>query len=397
MDLVKRLFPGLCALALTACDGGMPGAPDVDHLHVHSADNEVTSLAVTTDGASLHVLWVETDEDDQVRAYHSRSEDGGQDWSAPVALDTGQAPPNRVQRSNDIRVAAHGETLLAVWQTRGDGFANSGPMVTARSEDGGRSWEAAVNPGQPGDSASQGFFDLQADPEGRFHLVWLDNRGGQQGLHHARSDDDGRTWSGVSTLDAATCQCCWNTMRHAGDGSWVLYRDLSPRDMALAASADGGDNWKATGTVGAFDWIVDGCPHVGGGLALTGDRPRLHALVWTGEEKALGLYYLEADGQDPVWSAPRRMGSRDARNSSLASHRDGQLIAAWDDGGADARVYLALRVDDRWSAESIVSDAGVRARHPLVLVTEHGAHVFWTQRSGDLPGTWAGARTRFPE
>ncbi len=384
MALVTRSWWALAlALALSAC-GNTDGQRYLSEFR-YAAEGDVLSLAFAASEDVLHVVWVEDLPGQGPAARHSASADGGASWTTPVTIDTGQPPPNRVHRSNDIRVAVAGETVYTVWQTRGDGWAGSGPMVMARSGDGGRHWEALTPPATPDDSPSHGFFALSIDPDALPHLAWLDSRHGQQGLLHARGNGAGG-WS-VSTVKEQTCECCWNSLLHAGDRTYLLFRGKNPRDMGLAEQ-QGNSDWNVPGRVGAFDWHVDGCPHVGGSLALDVPGHTLHALVWTAHEDHLGVHHLRRQADGGAWSAPRRIGSRDARNTDLASHPRHGLLAAWDQTGADAAVYAAWMEDDGPGSAGRLSPADQRASHPLVAVTSSGGHVAWTERGDDDRRTW---------
>ncbi len=382
MGLV-RVFALLPALLLSAC-GGEP-VSQAEHETSAPTAHDVVSLGVTARDDVVHAVWVEQRSDDRVRAMHSQSSDGGRSWRGPVAIDTGQAPPDRVHRSNDIRIAVHDDRIRVIWQTRGDGFADSGPMVLAASDDGGRSWAAAPAPATIEDSPAHGFFALHADSEGSFHLAWLDMRDGRQGLRYARQDGSDN-WGPTHTLDAATCECCWNTLITAGDEVRLLYRALDPRDMAMSASSDGGRSWQKRGAVGGFDWRVDACPHVGGDLAVRSvGMPQLHAVVWTGHEDHEGIYALHTPLEDgAAWSGPRRLGDRGAGNPALTGTHDNKLLAAWDDGG---EIHLARHVDDQWR-ESVLAGSGAAASHPLLTATSHGQQVFWTERGEDGQRLW---------
>src|SRR5690606_6681817 len=136
------------------------------------------------------------------------------------------------------------------------------------------------------------------------HLVWLDNRDGAQGLRYARSADGGRSWSANLTLDARTCECCWNAIAAGPDGSLaVLYRDKDPRDMAVVHSTDGGRTWSRPSAVGTFGWGIEGCPHVGGSVVLTrGERgPVGLAVVWNGDEGNAGAFLARSSRGLRTW------------------------------------------------------------------------------------------------
>ncbi|SEO88960.1 exo-alpha-sialidase [Aquisalimonas asiatica] len=387
MDVVIRYLTGVTAAALlTACGSNEPEPEST----LFDADGDVVSLGVTADADRVHVVWVERNSDDGVGAFHAISDDGGLEWTEPVAIDTDQPPPDRVHRSNDLRIAADGDRLLVVWQTVGDGFADSGPMVMARSDDGGAHWQPAATPVADDDTDSHGFFALSRAPDSAFHLAWLDSRDGQQGVHHARSDDGGRSWSAVTTANSATCQCCWNSLAHPGDETVLMYRGLDPRDMAVASMGNGDDDWSASEPVGRFDWFVDACPHVGGGLA-TDDNGALHALVWTGAEAHSGVHHLRR-GSGGAWSEPEQLGRTAARAADLVATTDGGLLAAWDHGSADHGIGVAHYQDGAWSNPATLGGDARRPGFPLVTATDDTAQVFWTERREDGTRTWRATR-----
>jgi len=406
---VTHLMLALCrvlaalalVVALAACE--RPEAAGGTVVHSRFGLAEIVSLDIYRDGGRLHMLLAgpETPGGERVLRY-VRSGDAGRSWSEPVPLGAGQPAPVPVKRGNDVQIAAHGDRLFALWQTEGSGFAGAGPMVAAVSRDGGKSWRAGPNPAADDSRDGHAFADLAADATGTFHLVWLDSRGvvlaedgtkrvaaagaGRQGLMYARSADGGRSWTAHRRIDAGTCECCWNSLHAAGDGAlYVLYRDIDPRDMALAVSADGGGRWRREGTVGAFGWDFDGCPHVGGALAVAADtgggRDRMIATVWTGKADAAGLYALETAGPEAGWSAPALLGEQ-ARHSDVAALPDGGALAVWDaylESGPAVMLARRPADDSRWSEPRRLSASGARASHPRVAVDETAATVVWTE------------------
>lgn len=250
---------------------------------------------------------------------HRRSRDGARTWSASVTIDRGDRSILPPKRGNDAQIAASGDTIVVTWTTKGTSRFGAGALAAARSADGGRTWQAAPSPADARGEGGQGFTDLAATENGAFFAAWLDERDGSRGLRLARSTDAGRSWAANVTLDAHTCECCWNTLAtFDANRVAVLYRDRNAgqesashagqagqadhtrapnaagshghhaaaaaapraaqsaaadappagsRDMALAVSGDAGQTWASRGVVGKFAWGFDGCPHVGGGLA----------------------------------------------------------------------------------------------------------------------------------
>jgi hypothetical protein len=297
--------------------------------------------------------------------------------------------PYQPHRTNDPQIASDGRRIVAVWGSVGRGFRGSGPMVSAVSNDGGRTWRRAANPADDNRHDGHAFADLAARG-GRFHLAWLDSRSGAQGVRYARSDDGGASWSSNASVKAGSCECCWNTLMPAAERNvYLLYRGKGPRDMGLARSADDGVAWKNVGTVGAFDWQIEACPHTGGALALTGRgaSERLHAVVWTGKQDVRGLHFLTSANRGASWREGARFGGELAQRADMAS-RGSDLFAVWDESvGGQGAVFAARSYDagESWSKPVRLSADGVSAAYPRVVAGQSAMLVLWTEAaaSGD--------------
>lgn len=256
-------------------------------------------------------------------------------------------------------------------------------MATSLSADGGRTWKRGPNPADDGSTEGHNFIDIAADAKGVLHLVWLDTRGGKRGLRSAKSEDHGRTWSANRTVDEETCECCWNTIATSPtSGTWVIYRDKSPRDMTIA-SLD--DTTTKPVTVGAFQWEFPGCPHVGAGLCFSPDHS-LHAVVWTGKEKQSGIYHLSSTDRGQSWSEPMKLGDQTARNPDCAVNSGGGLAIVWNSSKEDAsRICFSTSRDGghHWSEPFQMNEAGATSTHPRIVSAGRSFRIFWTEASAD--------------
>ena len=347
--------------------------------------HEVRSFDVVAEGGRLHLLVAGPLESGGTAVLrYVLSPDGGHSFAAPVVVGAGQAPPFNPHRGSDVQLAVHAQRRLAVWTVAGSGYGGSGPLATAVSGDGGQRFTPGPNPADDGSDGGHAYAAIAADAQGIFHAVWLDSRAGAQGLHYAASGDGGQSWSANRTLDAGSCECCWNALLPA-DEIYVLYRDKAPRDMALMAGVEG--RWQRRATVGAFNWTFDGCPHVGGALALSGrgESSRLHALVWTGASGKQGLWALRSADHGQRWRRPQRLGGERARHADLAAAGE-QVAAVWDDRDAQGqRVIRLARSADQgrtWrDPQTLVTSAS--ATHPRVVISGEQPLALWTQTGTD--------------
>lgn len=389
-------FLSLILAALTVAGAPIFAAePAATGHHDHGPVLGALSLDVYPSDQALHLLVAETRAGEPRPALlYRRSDDGGQAWSQPVAVDAGLPGAHNPHRGADPQIASAGQRLVAVWMSKGTGYFDSGPMVTALSSDGGKTWQPGPNPADDQSTGGHGFIDIAADAAGTFYLTWLDSRDGKQGLRFSRSTDGGKSWSPNQTLKAGSCECCSNAVAVGRDGAiGILFRDGSPRDMNLTLSTDGGAQWAPPRPVGNFGWQFNGCPHVGGGLAFSPSA--LHAVVWTGLSDRSGVHYLSSPDRGQTWSKLHRLGSSAASHPDIATSPDNQHIAAvWDEHTAEGPAIWCARSKDggvTWSVPTQISKTGASATHPRVVATGSGFRAFWTVSIGDNPATWVSA------
>ncbi|WP_228720048.1 sialidase family protein [Methylococcus geothermalis] len=366
--------------------------------------NEIQGLDVAVDGRSIHALLVGKPADGgRSRVVHVHSEDGGQTWTPPNVLNRPDDPPVIARRGNDARLAVKGKDIVAAWQTQGE-LPGTGPMSIVSSRDGGNTWTRGDNPATGDSLKNQAYLSLVADPQGEFHLVWLDDReetGDTQGLRYASSKDGGLHWGPEATLDPAVCTCCWSRLEVLPDGTLsVLYRDADPRDMKLVLRPGQTGGWRPAGPVGAFGWHFTGCPHCGGGLAgskARNGRAMLHSVVWTGKEDSAGLFYLKSADAGRNWSAPRKVGDGHSRDGDIAALDRGTLAIAFTrDTPAGTSVQLTQSGDEggHWTDPAPLTGEAAKAQHPRILATPFGFRVFWTETRPGGRKTWAMAAPR---
>lgn len=341
---------------------------------------DISSFDVYSDSQRLHavVSGKKSSEDTQGVVYYLQSTDEGRHWSPPVNLNINGFSKVLTGRGSDAQIAAHDQNLVAIWQSMGE-LPGTGPLVSVYSTDGGKTWKTGPNPAVD-NSGDQAHPDLLVDHQGYFHVVWLADpeENGYQSLRYARSSTNGLSWQIPVTLDQTTCSCCWNTLAESPNHQiHVLYRDMKPRDMTLLSSSDNGLTWQEKKTLGEFNWQFDGCPHVGGGLAV--DAHAFYASVWTGAASHSGLYTVTSKKPLPI-----KIG-KNATHSDIAVLNDKQdhLVLVWDEMNPEGTgIFSAESLDAgiTWSTAKRLSAMGTHATHPHVIATASGFLVLWTEK-----------------
>jgi hypothetical protein len=384
--MLMKIFKAFFVLAL-ASGSAVAAAQHHSHSGPPPIQSGVSGFDLYRDGSVLHLLSAELEETRKSKQLlYRRSDNGGRTWTPPVRVTGDDASLHEVVRGNDPQIAARGDTVIAVWTAKGSGYGGSGPLMTALSSDGGRSWKAGANPSDTKSTGGHAYIEVIAGPEG-LDVVWLDGRDGAQGLRQAHSRD-GMGWSKNVTIQKATCECCWNTLASLGNELFVMVRGKAPRDMLLFGR-NANQRWARVATVGAFGWDFKGCPHTGGGLATAvTPKPLMHAVVWTGANGAEGLHYLRSADRGHTWSEPYRIGSVDARRADIATNDAGTVLVVWDqfesrrrDTPAHNAIYAMESRDEgrHWRKPARLSNPEANTNYPRVVATAEGFLVLWTE------------------
>jgi len=191
---------------------------------------EATEPAVATSGTSVHLVW-QDDRDGNPEIYYKWSTDEGITWSS----DT------RLTRDSDISwtpsLAAWDSLVYVVWTDDRDVNLE---IYGKRSADGGITWAPDARLTQD----PYGSLEPSVSGEGtRVHLVWMDNRDGNDEIYYKRSSDGGTTWGADTNLtfdsNASDDPCL------SASGPWLhLVWENEGADVYYKSSGDGGLHWS---------------------------------------------------------------------------------------------------------------------------------------------------------
>jgi len=412
----------LATLAIAAQAGG--DVSRVSEIGVRHRTNANVSLAAS--GAFAVLAWGASDADGVTDVYAAISADGGRTFGSPVRVNdvAGEARLSGEQPARVALVPRPGRTpsIVVVWTAKG---ARGTRLLSSRSNDGGKTFAAAVP--LPGSDASgnRGWESIAVDRDGRVAAVWLDHRetasaasGGEMnhaGHQHAASGEqraDGVARAQLSKLffgrldDAASaravtggvCYCCKTSVAAGRDGSvYAAWRHVYPgnvRDIAFTMSRDGGRTFASPLRVSDDNWVLDGCPENGPSLTVD-DAGGIH-VVWptlvpgrkADDEPALALFYaMSSDGRR---FTPRQPLPTDgfARHPQLARGASGDLLVVWDEQAGGVRRIAMARgtADSKGVVRFARQNAGdaAPAAYPVVASAEEGTIVAWISgSSGD--------------
>jgi hypothetical protein len=349
--------------------------------------------------------------------YLAVSANRGESFSQPVRVNStpGEA---RVNGEQPPRVAlvpgtAGPPSIVVVWTAKG---AAGTLLLTARSDDGGRTFGAsALIPGTdaPG---NRGWEAIGVDPEGKVHVVWLDHRRlaadskvASTHRHGATAEPAGDSAAMaqfsdlyVATLEdqtapmpltAGVCYCCKTAIAIGSGGTRHLaWRHVYPgnlRDIAFATLRGAGVHGDGTVRVSEDRWMLQGCPDDGPAMDVE-ESGRVH-IVWPtvvteqGAPQKVLFHASSADGH-AFTSRTRLPVEGQANHPQIAVARDRTLLLAWDEVQDAVRRVVVARADagEHGAPPVFRRDRSIGDRtgvYPAIALTPPTSIVAWTSGS----------------
>lgn len=223
------------------------------------AEGRFASIQVRASGA-LALAYAAPAEAGGVEVFYRTSHDEGDHFSPPQQIS--QAKGRVVAHGESapvLRLGARGEILVAWQQGR--------EIHVGRSVDFGRSFGASVRVSDHAGVTAQGFHTMEVSPSGTVHVAWLDGRDGPSALYTARSSDGGASFETAIRVQSGVCPCCRPAVGFGeADRVVVSWRHVYPgheRSTVIAGSDDGGRVWSTPSRMPGDRWVIDGCPHSG--------------------------------------------------------------------------------------------------------------------------------------
>jgi hypothetical protein len=363
-------------------------------------------------GSFVAVVWGAS-ADGKGDVYLAVSRDAGKTFAAPVQVNTvagearlgGEIPPRVAllpkKDSSDPEIAV-------LWNARGETTA----IKTARSRDGGRTFDTSVALQAAGAAGDRGWPALALDQRGVAHAIWLDHRGlasdrteghaahksagehdgvamaQRSGLYYAAAGDSAM---GERELFKGVCYCCKTALGVGPDGAlfaaWRHVYQGNMRDIAFTTSRDGGRSFSAPVRVSEDRWELNGCPDDGPAMAVDA-RGTVH-LVWPtviGGSTPEGALFYASSGDGRSFTKRVRiptLGSPKPSHPQIAIDASGRFVVAWDEA-VNGRRTAAARTLNRDSngrvsfgeIATLASDGA--STYPVLAATDQGVIAVWT-------------------
>ena len=353
--------------------------------------------------------------------YAAMSRDGGSTFTSPVRVNdagagatvSGEQPPRIVFVPRPGSLPA----IVVIWTAK----ATAGTrIVTARSDDGGRTFGRARTLSGSDASGNRGWESAAADADGNGVVVWLDHRelapptgvttpmahdhaAMKMPAHDAASIGreqlsklyfqrlDGA--SAAVALTGGVCYCCKTSVVAGPDRAfYAVWRHVYPgniRDIAFTMSRDGGRTFTAPVRVSEDRWMLDGCPENGPALTVSGNDvivvwPTLVAGTGRGEARMQLFFASTRDGKRFTTRVPMPTEGV-PRHAQVTALPNGSIVATWDEAANGRRRVVLSAKDaarDAFGGRTVIS-AEASAEYPAIAAIGSSAILAWKSGAAD--------------
>ncbi len=287
--------------------------------------------------------------------------------------------------------AIGGDGLVAAWLQENGDDPEAYDLRLTWSQDGGRTWSAAVSPHHDGTRTQHGFASLFDVPGGGLGVAWLDGRAMAPGLSvlsgsfsmalRAATYGPDRAQQTETLIDQRVCDCCPVSTAVTPDGVIVAFRDRSVdeiRDISVSRLVNG--TWSNPMPVHRDGWKISACPVNGPSISAEGERV---AVAWFSVEAGKGrtLAAFSTDAGRSFGSPVRVDEAQAAGRPQVVLLDDGAAAVSWVEF-TDGRSQLKVRRIDgsgKRSPAAMVAE-GMGAQHPRLARAGHDLVVAWVER-----------------
>jgi hypothetical protein len=258
-----------------------------------------------------------------------------------------------------------------VWQDPRDGNLE---IYYKRSTDEGITWGTDT---RLTNSNSDSYYPSIALSGSLVHVVWEDNRDGNDEIYYKRSTDGGINW-GADTRLTSNSAYSW-TPSLAVNGSnihvvWKDMRDSSTGELYYKRSTDGGINW------GADTRLTNNPAYTNyGSVAVSGTT--VHIAWYDNRDGNYEIYYKRSTDGGLSWGTDTRLTNDPAFSSSPSISVSGLTVhIVWHDSrDGNTEVYYKRSTDGgtSWGTDTRLSNIPYFSSLPNISVSGSVVHVAW--------------------
>ena len=312
-------------------------------------------------------------------------------WQPAVRL-TNNTAFSGLSNNNASSFATVGNVVHTVWYDDRDG---NNEIYYKRSTDGGISWgtdKRLTNNSFVSEWPSISASDLNV------HVIWYDNRDGNPELYFKHSSDGGESWGTDTRLTNAVGNSYNPSMSVSGQTLHIVWYDNRDgnNEIYYKRSIDNGTNWGADTRLSnnsALSWDP--------AVAVSGNF--VHIVWWDERDGNYEIYYIRSTDGGINWGTEIRLTNDGAQSGFVnISALDSLVFLIWDDNrDGNHEIYYKLSTNNgvSWGIDTRLTNDSGHSERPTSFISSQFLHVTWEDdrdgnneiyynRSTDLGITW---------
>jgi len=322
---------------------------------------------IASSGSVVHVVWYDN-RDGNEEIYYKRSTNSGTNWGSDTRLT------NNSSGSNNPSVSLSGSVVHIVWYDNRDG---NNEIYYKRSTDAGVSWGTDT---RLTNNSSSSFDPSVAVSGSVVHVVWHDYRTFNNEIYYKRSSDAGVSWSADSALTNNTANsnnshiAVYGSMVHV---AWTDVRDGND-EIYYKRSTDAGVSW-------GIDTRLTNNTSVSNNSSLSVSGMFVYVAWQDNRDGNWEIYYKSSNNEGTTWGADTRLTSNTSASYSpsilvipvapaIAVH-----VVWYDNRDGNFEIYYKYTLDggNLWNPDTRLTNSTNDSQDPSVAVSGTAVNVVW--------------------
>jgi hypothetical protein len=296
--------------------------PAVSHT---SASN---ARCIAANGNIVHVVWFDG-RDGSGEIYYKRSTDNGISWEADMRLT------NNTFTSYMPSVSVSGLFVHVVWEDDRDGNYE---IYYKRSTDGGVSWGVDT---RLTNNSHYSVYSTVAVSGSAVHVVWRDERDGNDEIYHKRSTDAGISWGVDTRLTNNPAFSVYATVAASGQNVHVVWHDDRGINWRIyyKRSTDGGVSW------GTDTYLTNSSGSESPSISVSDST--VHIAWWDVRDGNEEIYYKRSINRGVSWGTDIRLTNDILYSMFPSISNSGQIVhVIWrDERDGNKEIYYKRSID----------------------------------------------------
>jgi hypothetical protein len=319
---------------------------------------------IAASGNVVHVVWYD-DRNGYWQIYYKRSTDSGVNWGTETQLT------NISAHSRYPSLAVSGSIVHVVWRDDRDG---NDEIYYKSSADGGVSWGADT---RLTNNPSGSYYPCVSVSGQDVHVVWQDYRDGNYEIYYKHSTNAGVSWGADTRLTSYSSYSENPSVSISGQFVHVVWRDQRDGNYEIyhKRSTDAGVSWGA-------DTRLTNNPADSRYASVSVSGSVVH-VVWQDLRDGIKeeIYYKRSTDGGINWGADTRLTNNTFFSEFPSVSVSGSVVhVVWeDDRDGNTELYYKCSTDGgtNWGADTRLTNNPAFSRYSSVSASGSSVHIVW--------------------